>query len=491
MSKNAPPHKSAKRLLIFFHPDARKHWRELVYLLLPDSLMVFLAILLVPVVLIPIFITLPNSWRSLIQYVDYVILGIYVLEYVLKTALATNIIKHILNPWHLLDLLIIGLPLASLLPFASAGFSVHSPLLRLIRIVRVLAVGGRTVDRRNRMTAEPNQPLSSRKSPIAVKVIDGRLETAPVIITIEKIPQYLQNKSNTWIDISSISEDNLASLSAVLGIPRLILESELNEASYPRVDYFDHYSMIYTRIVNYKLQDGDSIRLEVSRGGLLVVCLDQNIITLSTSKTEAFDKILEKARKLHAPEDPAVVTVLYALMKYVLEKNKHVITALEQQLMEIENIPLKSRPSNFLETTFYLRKEVNQIVPGLLHLKEVLSIIADKRVPLAGFNENHEKIFDILLDEAGYQYETANSARDNLLSLIDLYINTTSYEMNKVMRIIAVITCLGIIPAVMGLLGSNILGNPWNIELWQVFGILGAIMLATIWIFYRLGWLKG
>jgi Mg2+ and Co2+ transporter CorA len=490
MSKNPPAHKPRRRLLVFSHPDTRKRFRDLVDLLLPDGLMVFLAILLVPVVLIPIFVDLSNSWLSAFQFMDYVILAIYVLEYVLKLALAENVVKHFINPWHILDLVIISLPLVSLLPFASAGLSVHSPLLRLIRIVRILAVGGRTVDRRIRMISEPAQTTSARKSPVVLKVVDGHLDSPPTTISIEKIPQYLQNKANTWIDISSVSEDNLDALSAVLGIPRLILESELVEESYPRVDYFETYSMIFTRIADYKLLDGDNLRLQVSRSGLLTICYGQNIITLSTTKTDAFEKTLEKARKMNSAQESSVVIVLYSILKHVLEKNKRIIAALEHQLVEMESVPLKSRPSNFLETSFYLRKEVNQLVPALLHLKEVISIIADKRVPLAGFNESHEKVFDILQDEAGYQYETAINARDNLLSLIDLYINTTSYQTNKVMRIIAVFTLMGIIPAVIGLLGSNIIGNPWNIELWQVFSIVGGAMLVMGWIFYRLGWLK-
>jgi Mg2+ and Co2+ transporter CorA len=489
--KNSQSQNIGQKLLIKVPPNIKKRWRDLVYLFLPDGLMVFLAIVLVPVVLIPWFVNLSDNWLGLFRFIDYSILGIYILEYTLKTVLAQNVIKHIINPWHLLDLIIIVLPLVSFLPITSAGLSVHSPLLRLLRIVRLVAVGGRTVDRRIRMTNLGDHTASVKRSPMIIKVLDGQLESAPVVISVDKIPQYLQNKSNTWIDISSISEHDLASLSSALNISKLILESELEEESYPRVDYFENYSMIFTRIADYKILEGENIRLQVNRTGLLVICYGPNIITLSTTRTEAFDKILEKARKLHSDQNTTVVTVLYSLLKHVLEKNKRIITALEQQLMDMESEPLKNRPSNFLETTFYLRKEVNQLVPALLHLKEVLSIIADKRVPLAGFNESHEKIFDILLDEAGYQHETATSARDNLLSLIDLYINTTSYEMNKVMRIIAVITCLGIIPAVMGLLGSNILGNPWNIQLWQVFGILGSIMIILVWIFYRLGWLKG
>jgi len=118
-------------------------------------------------------------------------------------------------------------------------------------------------------------------------------------------------------------------------------------------------------------------------------------------------------------------------------------------------------------------------------------VITSKRLSLEGFNEKHEKLFDILTDEATYLHETATNSRDNLQSLVDLYINTTSFETNKVMRIIAVITSLGIIPAALGLLGSNILGNPWNIELWQVYYILFLFMLVMGWVFYRMGWLRG
>ena len=95
------------------------------------------------------------------------------------------------------------------------------------------------------------------------------------------------------------------------------------------------------------------------------------------------------------------------------------------------------------------------------------------------------------MDQATYLHETASNARDNLQSLVDLYINMTSFATNKVMRVIAVITSLSIIPAVMGLLGSNLIGNPWDIQLWQVFAVVGMIMLVMGWIYYRLGWFKG
>ena len=200
--------------------------------------------------------------------------------------------------------------------------------------------------------------------------------------------------------------------------------------------------------------------------------------------------LIEKARKSVISDESLLVTILYSILQHILEKDKAIIAALEQELMILEGASLGKLPDNFLEITFYLRKEANHVVPSLLHLKEIISVIISKRVPLEGFGEKHQALFDILGDEADYLHETASTARDNLQSLVDLYINTTSYQTNKVMRIIAVITSMTIIPAALGLLGSNIVGNPWDIQLWQLLGLGGVLMLIMGWVFYRAGWLK-
>jgi Mg2+ and Co2+ transporter CorA len=469
--------------------DPKRELRNSVNMVLPDGLMLILAILMIPIVIIPLVIVLPPSIEAFLHFVDYVIIGAFAIEYFLKAALAKNVIRHILNPWHLLDLLIIILPVFDFLQVFASGFGRTSPLLRLLRITRLIAAGGRALDRSARHKL-PATSIVTEKQAIQIKVMDNTIENKYEDVPLSRISEYLNNKSHTWIDISYVSDTDFGELSKVLGVPRLVLESELVEEAYPRIDYFGTYSMIFARIADIKMPGKGTNPLFVNRAGLLVICWDQNIITLSRTKTELFDHTLEEVKKHISPGDSIVVSVLYSILKYTLEQDSRIITAIEKELIKFENMPLQKRSSGFLETSFHLRKEVNQLVPSLLHIKEILAIITTKRVPLEGFVEKHERLFDILTDQASYLYETASNARDNLQSLIDLYINTTSYETNKVMRIIAVITCLGIIPAIMGLLGSNIYGNPWNIQLWQVFSVLGMLMLGMGWIFYRLGWLK-
>ena len=113
--------------------DPKKGLRDRVNLVLPDGLMIVLALVMVPIVVIPLFVDLPKSIDGFLKAADYTILGIFVIEYFLKAALARNIREHVLNPWHLLDLLVIVLPLFDLVQVFEGGLGRSSPLLRLLR----------------------------------------------------------------------------------------------------------------------------------------------------------------------------------------------------------------------------------------------------------------------------------------------------------------------------------------------------------------------
>ena len=252
-----------------------------------------------------------------------------------------------------------------------------------------------------------------------------------------------------------------------------------------------YYSMIVARLAEVELIAKGPEHIQVSRTGLLVICLGQNIVTVSRQKTDIFTRTLERARSQRSAGDSLVVSILYAVLKEVLDRDEQIISALEHELLRLEGTPFKKLPPDFLETTFHLRKEINQLVPSLRHLREIMTAVASGRLPLEGFDRRDEKIYESLRDRAVYLHETAQNARENLISLIDLYINTTSYQINRVMRVIAVITSLAVVPALIGgLMGMNLIGMPWNMHLWQVVVFVAVVMMSMGWVFYRLGWLK-
>ena len=63
--------------------------------------------------------------------------------------------------------------------------------------------------------------------------------------------------------------------------------------------------------------------------------------------------------------------------------------------------------------------------------------------------------------------------------------------MNRVMKVIAVITCLAIIPATVGgLLGVNLVEGNFPIKLIEIFFVVLTLMLLGLYAFYKMEWLK-
>jgi Mg2+ and Co2+ transporter CorA len=96
-----------------------------------------------------------------------------------------------------------------------------------------------------------------------------------------------------------------------------------------------------------------------------------------------------------------------------------------------------------------------------------------------------------LAETADYLYETVNNVREGVLSLIELHLNVVSFEMNRVMRVLAVVSVLGLIPAVIGgLFGMNLRDNPWPFTLPQVTFAVGSAMVTCLYFFVAKGWLR-
>ena len=186
-----------------------------------------------------------------------------------------------------------------------------------------------------------------------------------------------------------------------------------------------------------------------------------------------------------------IVSILYSIFRRKIIDYDEVVRLLEQRAIAMEELPVgKARPS-FLEDTFYFKKEIQKIHGNLWHFTQVLKAIRNNKVPLGGLKEKYLPIFSILYDESIYLFETSENVRDNLISLIELHINTVTIGLNRVMRILAVITSLGLIPSIInGLFGENLVDSPYPVEISEVFFIEVSIMLLAAYAFYRRGWLR-
>ena len=422
---------------------------------------------------------------------DIMIIAFFITEYFSKLYAAKSRWKHFKNPWHILDLIIIILPFIEIFQLFGFNISRSTPLLlRLLRLPRALAVGSRTMGSRIRGQDQDSEEILVEPE-MGIRVVYGDSKTFDEDISLELFKEILTDSKEDWIDIYNISEKNIEIISNLLNISVLHIQSKLSEVTYPHIDYLGNISMVTLQSSTLQYPEKSNKYLTIPRNGFLIICFGNNILTLSKKKSDLFYEILSSSKKLYDKEENLVICVLYEIFNYVIKNYRAITTEIETELLKIENVPRYMVPKDYLERTFQFKKELSGLGSNLLHLKEVLNNILQNRVDLEGFNEKWKNLFHILYDEIIYLNDSVQNEKENLLSIIELHINRTSYEMNKIMKILAVITCLGIVPAMIGgLLGQNLLDAPFNLYLWQVLVLVFIGMFFIVYIFIKLGWLK-
>ena len=63
--------------------------------------------------------------------------------------------------------------------------------------------------------------------------------------------------------------------------------------------------------------------------------------------------------------------------------------------------------------------------------------------------------------------------------------------MNRFMRVLAIVSVLGLIPAIAGgLLGMNLSDSPWAVTLGEVAFVTFVLMVGVLYAFMAKGWLR-
>src|SRR3954471_18861032 len=115
---------------------------RLLAFLLGEAFLGFLAIVAVGLTLFPMLFNVKPVAGATIDMLQWVIIGWFAFEYLFAFASARAKIAFLKSPWRWLDLATVLIPLASLLPTMSHAL-LSSPVLRLIRLTRLITLGVR------------------------------------------------------------------------------------------------------------------------------------------------------------------------------------------------------------------------------------------------------------------------------------------------------------------------------------------------------------
>ena len=223
---------------------------------------------------------------------------------------------------------------------------------------------------------------------------------------------------------------------------------------------------------------------------MLLLASDKSVLTFCRRPAHLMENIAGATRRDLAPLS-FPVRMICQVLEAVLDSHEALVGQFEQDLRILEELPVRESRQRFFEDTFRLKKNLFSTQADLWRLRGVFKELMQSRVKLPGDGANEVPLLRDLSETADYLYETVHNIRQGVLSLIELHMNVVSFEMSRVMRVLAVVSVLGLIPAVVGgLLGMNLADSPWPFTLPQVTFAVCTGMVTCLYFFIVKGWLR-
>ncbi len=449
-----------------------------------ERLMIELALLLIPTTVLPLL--LPFSHVSLVIFyvVNLAIVAIFALEYLLKLFVSESRWKYVVDYRHIIDLIVVLLAAVDFIPIIPFKGWRASPLLRLLRLLRMLTAAGRGIDRMAQPAGEAEPP--------AVPLIRFNISTETGVVKDaprEAVEQALAAPGEKWIDVHGLSRTDIPGLSSLFSIPAHVLETKLLQENFPGMDDFPGYSIITLWDAKCGERPANPPALQIENPSVAVVFTGNLIATLSRCPESFIDRPLVDHLELRG--ESYRIRTLYSILKHKIADYQAILMRLEKTEAGLEDEASATKSSGFLDRTFQLKRAIQKQGYNMSHFVRILDRLQDGGPVLQGVGENARAAFIALHTDAEDLDDLLHTIRDNTTSLIELQLNKVSFDLNRVMKILAVITCLALVPTIIaGLLGQNLRDQPYDITIQEISFFVISLMLIGLYVFYRKGWLK-
>ncbi|MGC8744942.1 MAG: CorA family divalent cation transporter [Verrucomicrobiia bacterium] len=453
--------------------------------LLSETLLGFLAIVSVALTIAPSIFNLSDHIQFVIEAVQWCIIGLFGIEYFYGLATTADKKSYLKNGWKLIDLGTFLIPLLTVIPGVSDFFR-SALLLRLIRLSRVVALGLRATGIVTRKEEKQKYEFQS-KGEVRITLLKDKTSGAPKSISWEEFLKITESQSPVFFNISNISKEEAAVISKKFGLGDNFLDLHLFSTAYPHLETVKDNLALFLWFP--KLLSGG----RVERDAVLLIAVDNVLLTLSKNPTGLVDEIANSTLPAEQFEGlPFLQKMLLIILQNVVDKNEVLAGKYEEELRRLEEIPVRESRQQFFEHTFQLKKELSALAADLWRLKRILNEMSgagELSSELIGDKMRNQ--IKNLTEDVEYLYETVVNIREGVLSVIELHLNVVSFEMNRVMRVLAVVSVLGLIPGVVGgMLGMNLIDNPWKFTLPQVAFFVVFSMISCLYIFFVKGWLR-
>jgi len=310
---------------------------------------------------------------------------------------------------------------------------------------------------------------------------------------IESLSEFKTNKNVSWLNICGIHDAELiGKVGEIFNIHPLVLEDILNTGHNPKVEEFDDFIFVITKMINYNKELNELNIEQVS------FILGKNyLITFQEKEGDVFDIIRDKIRSNNGRIRKSGADYLaYRLIDTMVDNYFLVLEKIDERTEYLEDELFENPEKSSLENIHLIRKEVIKLRRAVVPLRDIVHALEREQYPFIA-KSTYIYLRD-LYDHIRQIIDTVENYREIINSLQEVYLSSASHKMNEVVKILTIISTIFIpLTFIAGIYGMNFRTDisVWNMpELDWKYGypfalaIMGLIFIGMVIFFKRKKW---
>lgn len=298
---------------------------------------------------------------------------------------------------------------------------------------------------------------------------------------------YIDTRDVSWINIDGLRKNDVENICGHFQVHPLIAEDILSMDQRPKMDEIDGvlYCLLNMLFYNEKEKTVETEQISIVLGSNFVLSFQED------ASKDVFNPLREKLKiKATKARQNGPDFLFYSLIDMIVDNYYIVMEKLGENIEMLEEDIIRRSDTRALARINMLRKEMIILKRSVGPVRELVNGILRSESDL--IDERTEKYFKDVYDHIIQANDLAESYRDMMINLQDLYLSNVNLKMNEIMKVMAMVTCL-LAPATVigGIFGMNFTRIPWLHNTYGFFiavGIMLIIPIYMIFMFRKKGW---
>ncbi|MCX6152905.1 MAG: magnesium/cobalt transporter CorA [Candidatus Kapabacteria bacterium] len=294
--------------------------------------------------------------------------------------------------------------------------------------------------------------------------------------------------SPCWLVVTGIHDTSLlTSICSKIGISTLITEDIADTKRRSKVEFYDDY--IFITIKSFVGFNGnDEINFEQHS-----LILGKNLlISFSESRPDYFKPIIDRIRVPKSRLSTSDADYLcYALIDFIIDNYFSALEKLDDKMDDIEENMLANKNQSSLTEIKKLKRNLIIFHRMLWPVRELVHNLDIGETSL--INKSSIPFIRDLYDHSIEALEATETLRDMAATVIDVYLSTSSFKMNEIMKVLTIISTIFMpLTFIAGVYGMNFEVMPelkWHFGYFAVLILMSLISIAMLFYFKKKRWL--